>query len=455
MRSLPRVAVIGRPNVGKSTLFNRLVGRRVAIVDSTPGVTRDRIYGQVDWNGRVFSLIDTAGIMDAVGEEFGDELRVQVDTAISQADVLLFLVDAGDGPTAGDEEVAGYLRSTGKPVVLAVNKSDLKGRFPAGEFQRWGFEHVIAVSALHGTASGDLLDLLVDTIARWPDTDTDETDQAIRLAVVGRPNVGKSLLVNKLAGEDRMLVSDVAGTTRDPVDTRIRFQGRELVLIDTAGLRRKMKTARGLDYYTMLRTVNCIERCEVAVLMLDSGQGLLRQELRVADMAINAGKGLVLAMNKWDLVAEKETNTAAEIEKGIKADYPHLAHVPMIFISAMTAQRIGKLIELAVQVALERKHKLTREQLDSVLLRAAERHQPPVVGKRRLIFYGGRQSGEAPPVIEVFANHPDLVPDHYRRYLLNRLREEFPFPGTPVWLHFVRKNPNRRRAGSSQRRKTR
>lgn len=448
MRSLPRVAVIGRPNVGKSTMFNRLVGKRVAIVDSTPGVTRDRIYGRVEWNGRLFSLIDTAGIMDAVGEEFGAELRMQVDVAIDQADLLLFLVDAGDGATAGDEELAGYLRRTGKPIVLAVNKSDLKRRAPAAEFQRWGFEHVMEVSATRGTSSGDLLDLLLELMPEGPGSDELDTSETIHLAVVGRPNVGKSSLVNRLAGEERMLVSDISGTTRDPVDTLINYQGRELVLIDTAGLRRKMKLARGLDYYTMLRTINCIERCDVALLMVDAGQGLHRQDLRVADMALAAGKSLVLAMNKWDLVGEKETNTAAAIEKGTKLDYPHLANVPMIFISAMTAQRVGKLMDLAVNVAEERGRKIPREQLNDLLIHATERLQPPVVGNRRLKFYGGRQTGEGPPIIEVFSNHPDMVPEHYRRYLQNRIREEFPFPGTPIWLHFAKKNPARKRSNA-------
>ncbi len=448
MRSLPRVAVIGRPNVGKSTMFNRLIGRRVAIVDSTPGVTRDRIYGQVEWNGRLFALIDTAGIMDAVGEEFGTELREQVDAAIDQADLLLFLVDAGDGPTAGDEELAGYLRRTGKPVVLAVNKSDLKRRHPAADFQRWGFEHVMEVSASRGSSSGDLLDLMLDLMPEGPASDELTKSEAIRLAVVGRPNVGKSSLVNRLAGEERMLVSDISGTTRDPVDTLVSYQGRELVLIDTAGLRKKMKHARGLDYYTMLRTVNCIDRCDVALLMVDASEGLHRQDIRVADMALSAGKTLVLAMNKWDLVDGKVTNTAAAIEKEIKLDYPHLANVPMIFISALTAQRVGKLLTLAVDVAEQRGRQIPREQLNDMLIRATERLQPPVVGKRRLKFHGGRQTGEAPPTIEVFANHPDMVPEHYRRYLNNRIREEFPFPGTPIWLHFVKKNPARKRSAS-------
>jgi GTP-binding protein len=441
--------------VGKSTLFNRLVGRRVAIVDSTPGVTRDRIYGQVEWNGRIFSLIDTAGIMDAVGEEFGKELRDQVDAAIAQADVLLFLVDAGDGPTAGDEELAGYLRRTGKPVVVGINKVDLKARTPTADFQRWGFELLMDISALRGTSSGDLLDLLVDLLPAAPGVDEVGEDAAVQLAIIGRPNVGKSSLVNKLAGEERMLVSDIAGTTRDPVDTRINFQGRELVLIDTAGLRRKMRHARGIDYYSLLRTVDCIERCEVAVMLIDAQQGLQRQELRVADMAIAAGKGMVLAINKWDLITEKETNTAAGIERGIKADYPHLSHVPVIFISALTSQRLGKLLELAVLVAEERRRVVSNSEIEAMLLRAMDKLQPPVVGGYRLQFYGGRQVGNTPPVIELFCNNPEVVPEHYRRFLQNRLREEFPFTGTPVWMHFVRKNPDRRRPGSGNQQQSR
>ncbi|MFH1069183.1 MAG: ribosome biogenesis GTPase Der [Candidatus Glassbacteria bacterium] len=450
MRSLPKVAVIGRQNVGKSTLFNRLVGRRVAIVDDTPGVTRDRLYAVVEWNGRAFGLVDTAGIISEITETFDEQIQLQVEVAINESDLLLFVVDAAAGPTAEEEDLVRSIWRTGKPVVLAVNKSDIKNRAPLADFHRWGFEHVIDVSAMLGTRTGDLLDILVALLPESPPAAVATSPGAISVAVVGKPNVGKSSLVNLLAGEQRVVVSEVAGTTRDPVDTVVRFHGRELVLIDTAGLRRKMKTAWGLDYYTLLRTVSCIERCDVAVMLLDASEGVQRQDMRIADIALENGKSLVLVMNKWDLVPDKETNTAVGIEKELKGRYPHLAHVPLIFISALTAQRVGRLLGLVLATADNRRVRLTGPELAEFLEQATSRLQPPTAGNRRIVINGIRQSGISPPTFEVFANLPDRVPEHYRRYLLNVLRDRFPFEGTPVRLDFTRRKealPGKKRHG--------
>ncbi|OGF99825.1 MAG: ribosome biogenesis GTPase Der [Candidatus Glassbacteria bacterium GWA2_58_10] len=445
MKSLPRVAVIGRPNVGKSTLFNRLVGRRVAIVDSTPGVTRDRLYGVVEWNGRAFGLIDTAGILSETVEKFDQEIQLQIEVAIEEADLLLFVVDALDGPTAEEEDLVRSVRRTGKPVVLAVNKIDTARKFPGTEFHRWGFDRLCPVSALQGTGTGDLLDIIIADLPESESRGEKIPEGALEIALIGRPNVGKSSLLNRLVGEERMVVSEVAGTTRDPVDSFFRYRGRELVLIDTAGLRKKMKTASGLDYYTLLRTISCIERCDVAVLLLDAREGASRQDMRIADMVVGNGKSLVLAMNKWDLIESKETNTAADIEKGIKADYPHLAHVPVVFISALTAQRMDRLLKLVVEVFDERQRRLPDEGLNEVLLEAVGRLNPPSAGGRKILISGCRQVGTSPPNFEIFTNFPDRIPEHYRRYLTNRIRDSFPFPGTPLRVSFTK-----RRAGGKK-----
>ncbi len=444
MKSLPRVALIGRPNVGKSTLFNRLVGRRVAIVDSTPGVTRDRIYGIVEWIGLSFGLVDSAGIISQVFEKFQGEIQLQVEVAIEESDLLLLVVDAKEGPTAEEEDLVRLLRRTGKPVVVAVNKIDARHTVPLEEFHRWGFENLIDVSALQGTRSGDLLDLLVANLPVQGQPDTGIPEDAVKVAVIGKPNVGKSLLVNRLVGEERVVVSEVAGTTRDPVDTVIRYHGRELVLIDTAGLRKKMKMARGLDYYTLMRTIGCIERCNVAVLILDAREGVSRQDLRIADMTIENGKSLILAMNKWDLVERKDSKTSANLEKELKQDFPHLAHVPVIFISALTAQRLGRLLRLVAGINEERSKRIPQESLKEFLDDAVEHFHPPAVGGKRIMIHDCRQVGTAPPSFEIYTNFPDKVPEHYRRYLVNRLRERFSFPGTPVRLRFARRREKKR-----------
>jgi len=436
LKSLPLVAVVGRPNVGKSTLFNRLVGRRVAIVDSTPGVTRDRLYAPVEWGGEAFELVDTAGILAEVLGDFEIEVRQQVDAAIEQADVLLFVVDGREGPTAQEDDLVEMFRRTGKPVILAVNKIDSGVRTLPAEFHRWGFERAVAISAMEGSRIGDLLDHVTAVLPPSEARPAPLPEDAILVAVIGQPNVGKSSLVNRLSGENRMLVSDIPGTTRDPVDTPLLYHGRTLVLIDTAGLKRKMKTSVGLDYYTLLRTVHSIERCDVTILLLDSRETPNRQDLRIANMALDNGKGLILAMNKWDLVENKETNLPVKIESALKEDNPNLEFAPMVFISARTGQRVSRLLDLALEVNAERDLRIATARLNEALREAVARSHPPSVSGKHIRLLYCTQVQTSPPVIAVYSNEPDLVPEHYKRYLTRRLREHFPFTGTPLRLDF-------------------
>jgi len=443
VKSLPIVAIVGRPNVGKSTLFNRLIGRRVAITDRVPGVTRDRLYATVEWNRRAFELVDTAGILTRVMERFEGEILSQVDAAIAQAEVLLLIVDSGQGPTADDEELVRRLRITGKPVVLVVNKIDLKGRVPLVEFERWGFEHVCGVSALRGTGSGDLLDVVIGCLGDYHVPVLEVPEDAVRVAVIGKPNVGKSSLVNRLIGRERMLVSELPGTTRDPVDTVIRFRSRTIVLIDTAGLRKRMKTASGVEYYTLLRTVHSIERCDIAVLLLDSREGASRQDLRIVDLVIENGKSLILALNKWDLVEDKTSNTSAILEKNLKEDNPHLGFVPVTFISALSGQRVSKLLELVETVSERRREHIPTARLNRTLEEAVKHNHPPAVSGKQIRLFYCTQVHAGPPTFVVFSNYPEKVPETYRRYLSRRFRESFPFPGTPIRLVFRKRESGR------------
>lgn len=443
MKSLPIVAIIGRPNVGKSTLFNRLVGRRVAITDRVPGVTRDRLYAPIEWNRRVFELVDTAGILTRVMDRFEGEILSQIDAAIAQAEVLLFVVDSREGPTAEDEEVVRRLRITGKPVVLAVNKIDARAGVPLSEFHRWGFEHVCAVSGLRGTGTGDLLDVVIGCLGDYSVRVLDIPDDAVRVAIIGKPNVGKSSLVNRLIGRERMLVSEQPGTTRDPVDTVIRFHSQIMVLIDTAGLRKRMKTSSGVEYYTLLRTVHSIEKCNVAVLMLDSREGISRQDLRIADLAVENGKSLILAMNKWDLVKDKQSKTTAILEKRLKEDNPHLGYVPVQFISAATGQRVHKLLDLVKKVNEQRRRLIPTASLNRVLQEALERNHPPIVSGKQIRLNYCTQVQIGPPTFLIFSNHPEKIPENYRRYLNHRFREKFSFPGTLIRLFFRKSESGR------------
>lgn len=428
---LPVVAVVGRPNVGKSTFFNRVIGRRVAIVDDQPGVTRDRNFVRADWAGREFFLVDTGGVVEGSHEGMDTAIRTQAMLAVEQADVILFLVDGKAGVHPLDQRLAEVLRKTSTPVVLVVNKMDNLPR-DEGHLEFWslGIGTPIPVSALSGKGSGDLLDHVLSVLPDAPEEDED--DDSIRVAVVGKPNVGKSSFVNRLIGEDRVVVSEVAGTTRDPIDTNFRFHGRTLVFVDTAGLRRPTKVKDSIEYYSALRTERVVYSADVCVVLVDaSEEDLHAQDVRIAQAAWEAGRGVVLVANKWDLV-EKETSTAADWEKRVRARIPFLQWVPILFTSALTGQRVRKCLDLIVAVQEERGRRIETHEVNEVLEKLARRQPPPHHRGRRVKLKYATQVSVRPPTFAVFSNFPKAIPDHYIRYLHNGFREAWTFMGTPI-----------------------
>lgn len=428
-RELPAVAVIGRPNVGKSTFFNRVLGQRLAIVDDVPGVTRDRNFARADWAGHSFYLIDTGGIETDTDEPMAVAIRTQVMAAIEEAQLLVFVVDGKAGLHPMDERIAELLRATERPVVLVVNKMD---RLPEdlGHHDFWalGLGEPLPVSALSGKGSGDVLDAIV---AKLPDAPEPAADDALHIAVIGKPNVGKSSFVNRLLGEDRMVVSEVAGTTRDSVDTPFRYHGRTLVFIDTAGLRRQSRIDESLEYYSALRTERAIERADVCLLVIDASQPIAVQDLKVAERAWNAGCGLIVVANKWDLV-QKETNTAAEYERQLRERARLLRWVPIIFTSAVTGQRIQRTLDLILDVAAERSRRIPTSEVNEVVELLERRNQPPHHRGRLVKLLYATQVATAPPTFVIFANHPKGLTDSYMRYLQNGFRERWGFTGSPV-----------------------
>lgn len=453
----PIVALVGRPNVGKSTLFNRLVGQRKAIVAELAGTTRDRNYADADWAGRDFMIIDTGGIetdylapaartgpdqqpanagfqAGVSSRLFLQEMRRQVELAIEEADVLVFLVDVETGVTGPDEEIAAYLRRTEKPVLLAVNKADnMKRRAEAVDFYSLGLGDPIPVSALHGTGTGDLLDEIAESFPMAPEEE--EEDEAIQIAIVGRPNVGKSSLLNQLLGEERVIVSEVPGTTRDAIDTRIVYEGLQLVLVDTAGIRRPGKIEPGVEKYSSLRTIKAIQRADVCLLLLDATQLVAAQDARVAGYILEEFKSVVVIVNKWDLV-EKETQTMDEYTRLIRNELKFLDYVPVLFISAKSGQRVQKVLPLALQVQEERLRRIPTGELNRLLREAVVKH-PPKSGKgRQLRFLYATQAGVDPPTFVFFVNDRALVHFSYERYLENTLRQQYGFLGTPLRMVF-------------------
>jgi GTPase len=460
------VAIVGFPNVGKSTLINRLTQTRAAVVHETPGVTRDRKELLCDWNGVHFRLIDTGGV-DLEGEgAFDRAIAEQARAAIGEADLVLFVVDARAGITPGDEELAGILRAARKPVLLLANKLDDPRRdAEAFEFHRLGLGDPVPLSALHGHGTGDLLDEIVSRLPGGAERPVGE--DAIRVAILGRPNVGKSSLLNALVGQERVIVSDVPGTTRDAIDTTLEWGRSQIVLIDTAGIRRRGKVASGpaAERFSTLRALKAIGRADVAVLVIDAVDGLTAQDAHVAGYVVEEGRGLVVAVNKWDLVEDKTDRTFDQYVEWIRNQTPFLDFAPVVSISAKTRQRVGKVLELAIDIWGERRKRISTAELNRVLRAATERQQPPPVkGRRPKIFYG-TQAAVAPPTFVFFANDASAVHFSYRRYLENRLRDEFGFHGTPLKLIFRdresaklprrRKQPTtaRRRAGAATRRR--
>ncbi len=433
---MPLVAIVGRPNVGKSTLFNRMTEERVAIVHDEPGVTRDRLYGDSEWQGRTFDVVDTGGYVTHSTDRFEAAIREQVRIAIDEADVIVFVADVLTGITDLDEQMADILRRTEKPVIIAANKADnAERRLAAGEFYSLGLGEVFSVSAVNGSGTGDFMDAVVDAL---PPEDDEAEDDAPRIAFIGRPNVGKSSLTNKLLGEERSIVTEISGTTRDAIDARLHYRDRDVVLVDTAGLRRKAKVRENVEFYSTLRTERALRTCDVAVVLLDGPSGLESQDARIISQAEALRKGLVIAVNKWDLV-EKETNTARDVERAIHERLGMLDYVPLVFISALTGQRVSRVLDVALRVYDERSKRVPTAELNEVVKRAIAAHHPPSASGRQVKINYATQVRAAPPVFAFFTNFPKGVKESYRRYLENQIRKAFGFEGVPITLSFKQK----------------
>jgi GTPase len=439
--SKPTVAIVGRPNVGKSTLFNRILGGRRAIVSERPGTTRDRHFGDAEWQGRRFWLVDTGGLVPDSEDSLDRAIRKQVEFALAEADVIVFLVDGREGLNPVDQAIAERLRKASRPVLLAVNKLDnLEQSTEQYAFYALGFGDPVGVSAAVGKGSGDLLDALVE---RLPPFDPAEAEDAISVAVVGRPNVGKSSLVNRLLGEERHVVAPEAGTTRDAIDSVLRFQGKTLNFIDTAGLRRRAKVEDDLEFYSTLRTERAIERAQVCILVVDASLGMHNQDLRIATQAWDRGTGLIVVVNKWDLIEEKNANTARQGQDALIAKAPFLRYVPFLYVSALTGQRVRKILELIVQVAESRELRVPTAEVNKVLAELVERNAPPQKPGEEVKLLYASQIGTAPPTLAIVSNRPDEVPESYQRYLVHGFREAWPFPGSPLRLKFTSRGSRR------------
>lgn len=427
-RGLPTVAVLGRPNVGKSTFFNRVLGRRQAIVEDRPGVTRDRNFARADWAGREFYLVDTGGFVEE-HEPLSAAIRHQVLAAIEEADVLVLMVDGREGPTSLDQRVADLVRGAGRPVVLVVNKLDrMPDDLSHHDFWALGLGQPHPLAAASGKGSGDVLDAIV---AELPAAASETREDALRVAVIGRPNVGKSSFVNRLLGEERVVVGSEAGTTRDSVDTDLRYEGRTVTFVDTAGLRRQARITEGLEYYAALRTEQAVRRADVCLLLVDATEEIHVQDLKVAEKALNAGCGLILVANKWDLV-EKDARTADAYARHIRERAPSLDHVPVLFTSALTGLRVQKALELILQVAEERSRRVPTREVNDTLHELTRRQPPPHHHGRPVKLLYATQAAVAPPTFVVFTNDPKGVPANYERYLLNGFRARWGFQGVPI-----------------------
>jgi GTP-binding protein len=447
----PVVALVGRPNVGKSTLFNRLAGERLAVVDGVPGTTRDRLVADADWNGVFFNIVDTGGIDPVAGSrlqplsvgsaDFIESIRFQAEVAIRESDAVLFLTDAESGVTPADEEVAQILRryqvdkdgQPWPPVLLVVNKADSPARRDmAFQFYELGMGEPYPVSAIHGTGTGDLLDALVAVL---PESQEQEEDEGVKIAIVGKPNAGKSSLLNQLLGETRAIVSPIPGTTRDAVDTSMEYEGISITLIDTAGIRRRGKIEPGVEKYSVLRSMQAIERADVSLLLVDATSGITSQDTHIAGFILEAWKSAVVLVNKWDLV-EKDSFTMEAYTQHIRQELNFMDYVPVLFISAKTGQRVERVLPIALQVQEERLVRLSTSQLNLILHNAQDAHPAPSVGGRQFKIYYGTQVRSDPPTFLIYVNDPKLAHFSYVRYLENRMREQYAFVGTPIHLVF-------------------
>ena len=433
--NIPVIALVGRPNVGKSALFNRIVGDQAAIVSDEAGTTRDRHFARAEWNGRQFWLVDTGGLADDPHMPMDLEIRRQVEEAIGEADLMLFVVDAKMGVHPSDSRVVDMLREARKPWILVANKVDDPASTEYYEFYSLGAGDPVPVSAQNGKNSGDLLDVIVERIPEM----SEEAGEALRVAVIGRPNVGKSSLVNRLLGEDRLVVSEIAGTTRDAIDTPMIYHEREVIFVDTAGLRRQSRIDDGIEFYSSLRSRRAIERADICILVIDAVEGLHNQDLKIAALAWEAGRGLIVVVNKWDL-AEKETNSAYKFETEAAEKAPFFRFVPFIFTSALTGQRVTRILDEILKVEAERSKRISTSQVNSRLEELIARRQPPQAAGREVKLNYATQVETTPPMIAVFGNNPDLVQEHYIRYLHNGFREAWGFTGSPLRVVMRRKS---------------
>ena len=430
------VAIVGRPNVGKSTLFNRIIEERHAIVEGEPGVTRDRLYARAEWAGKHFDIVDTGGIVPQSDDVFEKAIREQAMLAIEEADVIIFAVDGRDGITPVDETIASMLRSSKKPVVVVVNKCDNAiSDMNSAEFYALGLGDPFPISALNGRSTGDFLDAVTEHL----DVGADQDDTRLKIAIVGRPNVGKSSLTNALLGKDRMVVTPVAGTTRDAIDSVLTYYGEQVVLIDTAGLRRRSQIKESVELYSTMRTSRAIDRCDVAVVVVDAVQGLEAQDKRIISEVEQARKGIIIALNKWDLI-EKDTKTADQFMQKIREELRTLDYVPIVTISAVTKQRITKLIEMAKQIQARRTVRIPTHVINEELIAMLERTPPPSVRGRDLRINYVTQVGTEPPLFAFFLNFPELLPDSYKRFIERQLRNIHDFEGVPISFVFRKKS---------------
>ncbi len=439
--SKPIVAIVGRPNVGKSTLFNKISGSRISIVEDTPGVTRDRIYNDIEWNGRALTLVDTGGIEPRVDDMMLGYMREQAQTAIETADVIVFMVDVTTGVTASDRDVATMLMKSRKPLILCVNKVDSVGELPMEyyEFYELGIDgDPIPVSSVHGTGTGDLLDRIVELC---PDTEAEEEDDSIKVAVIGKPNAGKSSIINKILGENRLIVSNIAGTTRDAIDTAFENEFGRYTFIDTAGIRRQSKVNDRIEKFSVLRSKAAVERADVCLILIDGTEGLTEQDERIAGLAHEAGKPSVIVVNKWDVV-EKDNGTVKAFEDKIRTGLAYMSYAPIMFVSAKTGQRVGKLFELINRIYEQSCMRISTGMLNDVLSDAVMRVQPPTDKGRRLKIYYITQTSVKPPVFVIFCNDAELFHFSYQRYIENQIREVFGFYGTPIVITVRQRGEN-------------
>ncbi|HAN20667.1 MAG: ribosome biogenesis GTPase Der [Clostridiales bacterium GWF2_36_10] len=435
------VAIVGRPNVGKSTFFNKITGQRISIVDDTPGVTRDRIYFETVWNRRELLVIDTGGIEPVTDNMLLKQMRMQALMAINHADVIIFLCELQTGVTAADRDIASMLKKSKKPIILAVNKVDTVGELPPDfyEFYELGFGDPIPVSSIHGTGSGDILDMAVSLL---PEDDGIEEDKdSIKVAVIGKPNAGKSSIVNKIAGEERVIVSDVAGTTRDAVDTSVENEYGKYIFIDTAGIRRNARVEDNIEKYSILRANMAVERADVCLVMVDANEGVTSQDERIAGISHNAGKASVIVINKWDLI-EKDNSSVEEFNKDVRTALAYMTYAPIVYVSAKTGQRIDKVYELINRCYAQASLRITTGLLNDMLADATTRVQPPTDKGRRLKIYYMTQTGIKPPTFVLFCNSAELFHFSYQRYIENCIRKAFGFEGTPIRLVIKQKGDN-------------